>query len=162
MRFDFSSVLKPRVIVGMVMVAILGLIVTCIAIGIFARPASAGNVDALMTVIPAPTGTPLPPATPTIDFNAPTATSTLAPGQIGVGSYVQIKGTDGLGLRIRSAPGLDGNPLFIAFDAEVFVVKDGPRKSDGYTWYSLVAPYDESRTGWAASEFFTIIPPPEN
>jgi hypothetical protein len=162
MRFDFSSVLKPRVFVGVIVIATMGLIMTCVLIELFMPRAASGDVVAQMTVIPAPTGTPLPPPTPTIDLNAPTATSTLAPGQIGIGSYVQIKGTDGLGLRIRSAPGLDGNPLFIAFDAEVFVVKEGPRKADGYTWYSLVAPYDESRTGWAASDFFTIIPPPEN
>ena len=115
-----------------------------------------------MTVIPAPSGTPLPPPTPTIDPNAPTVTPTLAAGQIAVGSYVQIKGTDGLGLRIRSAPGLTGDSLFIANDSEVFVVKDGPRQADGYSWYSLEAPYDATRTGWAASDFFTIIPPPQN
>lgn len=162
MKFDFSSILKPRVFIGIIAIAVLALIVTCVLIEWFAPRAASGDVIALLTVIPAPSGTPLPPPTPTVDLNAPTATPTLAPGQIAVGSYVQIKGTDGLGLRIRSAPGLNGNPLFIAFDAEVFLVNGGPRQSDGYTWYSLVAPYDETRTGWAASDFFTIIPPPQN
>lgn len=113
-----------------------------------------------MTVIPAPSGTALPTFTPTIDPNAPTPTSTPAPGQIAIGSYVQITGTDGLGLRIRSAPGLTGEQLFMGLDAEVFVVNDGPRREDGYTWYYLVAPYDTSRAGWAASDFFTMIPAP--
>jgi hypothetical protein len=161
MKFDFSSLLKPRVLVGTIVIAILALIATCIVLEWFAPAAASGNVVALLTVIPAPTGTPLPPPTPTVDLNAPTVTPTLAPGQIAIGSYVQIKGTDGIGLRIRSAPGLSGNSLFIAFDSEVFVVKAGPRQVDGYTWYSLAAPNDETRTGWAASEFFTIISPPQ-
>ncbi len=162
MKFDFSSVLKPRVVIGIIVVAILALVVTCISIEWFAPATASGDVMALMTVIPAPTGTPLPPPTPTLDLNAPTLTPTLAPGQIAIGSYVQIKGTDGLGLRFRSAAGLSGNPLFIAYDAEVFVVKAGPHQADGYTWYSLAAPNDETRTGWAASEFFNIISPPKN
>ena len=161
MRFDFSPILKPRVIIGAIVIGVFALIITCIWIELFAQKPDLGDV-ALMTVIPAPSGTPLPPPTPTIDPNAPTVTPTLAAGQIAVGSYVQIKGTDGLGLRIRSAPGLTGDSLFIANDSEVFVVKDGPRQADGYSWYSLEAPYDATRTGWAASDFFTIIPPPQN
>ena len=162
MKFDFSPVLKPRVLMGAISLAILGVMLTCALIEWFAPRAAAADVVAQLTVIAAPSGTPLPPPTPTIDLNAPTATPTLAPGQIAVGSYIQIKGTDGLGLRIRSAPGLSGNPQFLAFDAEVFVVNGGPRQADGYTWYSLVAPYDATRTGWAASDFFTIVPAPEN
>jgi hypothetical protein len=162
MRFDFSAVLNLRAVVGAIAIAILALVVTFIWIEWSAPPPASGDVIALLTVIPAPSGTPLPPLTPTFDPNAPTPTPALAPGQIAIGSYVQIKGTDGLGLRIRSAPGLAGNQLFLGYDAEVFVVNDGPRQADGYTWYSLVAPYDATRTGWAASDFFTIIPPPQN
>lgn len=141
-------------------VSILLLILTFIWAEWSGLPAS-GNVLALLTVIPAPSGTPLSPPTPTLDPNAPTPASTLAPGEIEVGSYVQIKGTDGQGLRIRSAPGLNSNSLFVGYDAEVFVVKDGPRQADGYSWYYLVAPYDETRAGWAASDFLNIIPPPQ-
>lgn len=161
MKFDFSSVLKPRVLMGAMLIGVFALIITCVAIELFMQK-PAGEVMAQMTLIAAPSRTPLPPPTPTIDPDAPTATPTLAPGQIAIGSYIQIKGTDGLGLRIRSAAGLKGNPLFIAYDAEVFMVNGGPLQADGYTWYSLVAPYDTTRTGWAASEFFTIIPPPQN
>ena len=73
---------------------------------------------------------------------------------------MQITGTDGEGLRIRSEPGLTGNPDFLGFDSEVFIVKDGPQLVDGYTWWYLVAPYDDTRAGWAASDFLSYIPSP--
>ena len=74
--------------------------------------------------------------------------------------YVQILGTDGEGLRLRSDPGLSGTPVFLGFDEEVFEVRDGPQESDGYVWWYLVAPYDESRNGWAAADFLGAIPSP--
>ena len=44
-------------------------------------------------------------------------------------------------------------PNFLAYDSEVFVIQDGPREVDGYVWWYLVAPYDETRVGWAAADF---------
>lgn len=162
MRIDFSAVLTPRVAGRAAIIAAGALILTFVWMEWSAPPPASGDVMSVLTVIPAPTGTPLPPATPTVDPSAPTPTLVLAPGQIAIDSYVQIKGTEGQGLRIRSAPGLNTEPLFVGYDAEVFVVKDGPRQADGYTWYYLVAPYDTTRAGWAASDFFNIIPPPQN
>lgn len=105
MKFDFSAILKLRVLVGAISIGVFALIVTCLAIELFMQKPIAADVMAQMTMIPAPSGTPQPPPTPTIDPDAPTATPTLAPGQIATGSYVQIKGTDGLGLRITRQPG---------------------------------------------------------
>jgi hypothetical protein len=161
MRFDFPSILTPRVLVGIISVAAVLLILAFIGAELSAPAPVSGDVVAVLTVIPAPSGTPVPAATPTLDPNAPTLIPTPAPGEISVGSYVQIKGTEGQGLRIRSEPGLNSNPLFIGYDAEVFVIKDGPRQADGYSWYYLVAPYDETRAGWAASDFLNIIPAPQ-
>jgi hypothetical protein len=96
------------------------------------------------------------PPTATIDPFAPTP----VPTGIALGNYVQISGTDGEGLRIRSEPGLDGNPDFLGFDSEVFIVRDGPVALDGYVWWYLVAPYDETRAGWAAADFLSYIPSP--
>lgn len=76
---------------------------------------------------------------------------------ISIGSYVQISGTDGAGLRIRSSPGTDNKVHFIAMDEEVFEVDDGPVEKDGYTWWHLVASYDENRNGWAASRFLKFV-----
>ncbi|MCX6065553.1 MAG: hypothetical protein NT121_07345, partial [Chloroflexi bacterium] len=68
--------------------------------------------------------------------------------------------TQGEGLRIRSQPGLTGEQLFLGFDTEVYTVIDGPRDIDGYTWYNLAAINDQTRIGWAASNFLTLIPKP--
>jgi len=160
MEFDFRSILTPRAMAGAIGVAAVLLILTFVWIE-WSAPAPAADMLAILTVIPAPSGTPAPQPTPTLDPNIPTPTFTPVPGEIAIGSYVQIKGTDGQGLRIRSGPGLDSDQLFIGLDAEVFVVKDGPRQADGHSWYFLTAPYDGTRAGWAASDFLNIIPPPQ-
>ena len=147
------------VILGALILAGLLLLITAIGIGLTSvtRSPEVGFVPADVTVIPAPTGTSGAPPTPTID---PFATAT-SPAGVAIGNYVQITGTEGQGLRIRSAPGLDGEFQFLAYDSEVFTVQDGPREVDGYVWWYLVAPYDETRVGWAAANFLTYIPAPE-
>ena len=146
------------VILVSILVAGLLTLITAISFGLTAarQNAEVGFAPADLTVIPAPTGTSSAPATPTIDPFAPT----VSPSGIAVGNYVQITGTEGQGLRIRSEPSLNGNPEFLGYDAEVFLVKDGPREADGFTWWYLVAPYDETRVGWAAADFLTYVPEP--
>lgn len=146
------------VILGAILLAGLLLLITAVSIGLTSarQNADVGFAPADLTVIPAPTSTSNVPATATIDPFAPTP----APTGIAIGSYVQITGTDGEGLRIRSEPSLNGNPEFLGFDSEVFIVKDGPRQADGFTWWYLVAPYDETRVGWAAADFLTYVPAP--
>ena len=133
-------------------------LITAISIGLTSarQNADVGFAPADLTVIAAPTATSSAPATPTIDPFAPTP----APTGIALGNYVQITGTEGQGLRIRSEPGLNGESVFLGFDSEVFIIQDGPRESDGFIWWYLVAPYDETRVGWAASDFLTYIPSP--
>ena len=134
-------------------------IITAISIGLTSarQTTDVGFAPADLTVIPAPTGTSSAPPTPTID---PFATATI-PAGVAIGNSVQITGTEGQGLRIRAEPGLGGEFQFLAYDAEVFVIQDGPREVDGYVWWYLVAPYDETRVGWAAADFLTYIPEPE-
>ncbi len=110
---------------------------------------------AAITVLPGTTSTPLVSPTPTHDPALGTATP--AAGIIALGAYVQIGGTDGEGLRIRSEPGLEGEYLFLGFDTELFQVLDGPQESDGYTWWYLLAPYDDTRSGWAVSDFLVPV-----
>ena len=144
------------VILGALVVAGLLILITAAAIGLTSssQTSGVGFVPADLTVIPAPTGTSSAPPTPTTDpFASPTP-----PAGIAIGNYVQITGTEGQGLRIRAEPGLDGAFQFLAFDAEVFLIQDGPREVDGYTWWYLVAPYDQTRVGWAAADFLTYIP----
>jgi hypothetical protein len=159
MKFDLERLFTARVIAGMVGVAILLLVLTYIWIEWSAPPApQLSGLLAIVTDIPAPTSTLAPAATSTFDPYAPTPTP--APGKISVGAYVQISGTEGQGLRIRSDPGLNSKQLFLGFDTEVYTVVDGPREVDGYTWYYLAAINDQTRTGWAASNFLTVIPKP--
>jgi len=160
MRIDFRSALTPRAIAGAVLVAVLLLVITFfwLAWSVPPKPDPAGLMAA-MTVIPAPTGTAFSTAA-TLDPYAPTPTLTPVPGQLSVGVYVQIAGTEGLGLRIRSTPGLNGAQQFMGFDSEVFLIQDGPREADGYTWWYLVSNYDDGRAGWAASNFLQFVPAP--
>jgi len=127
-------------------------------------PVPAGIPTAAMTVIAFPTATPTaePPVqteqpTPTV---TPTPLPTPIPGKIGLGAYVEITGTGRDGLRLREEPGLSSRILFIGQESEVFRVEDGPVDLDGYTWWYLVAPYDEDRNGWAVSNFLVTIQNP--
>jgi hypothetical protein len=87
-------------------------------------------------------------------------TPTLAPGTIGVGTYVQISGTDGEGLNLRASPGLSAAINFLGYDSEVFEVREGPQEKDGYVWWYLVTPVDESRNGWAAASYLSLVANP--
>jgi len=146
------------VILGALLFTGLLLLITAGAIGLTSprQNSPVGFTLADLTVIAIPTSTSSAPPTPTIDPFAPTPT---APG-LAIGNYVQITGTEGQGLRIRATPGLNGEFVFLGYDSEVFVIQDGPQSVDGYVWWYLVAPYDESRNGWAAADFLSFIPAP--
>ena len=156
-----TRLFTPSVIFGGLGFACLLTVITLIGFGLTASPrADLEAAPAALTLIPAPTSTALFTATPTLDPFAQ-FTPTIPANYIAVGSYVQISGTGGDGLRIRSAPGLIGQFLFLGEDSEVFKVEDGPKDADGYIWWYIVAPYDTSRAGWAAANFLTVVPPPQ-
>jgi hypothetical protein len=157
---DIKPYINRSVIFGAIGIAGCLLIVTLVVIG-WTSPRyspTVGFAPADLTMIPAPTRTPDVTPTPTNDPNL--VTPTLAPNTFGIGAYVQISGTEGEGLRIRSAPGLTGDTVFFGGESEVFVISNGPQTADGYTWWYLVAPYDETRAGWAAADFLVIVPSP--
>jgi hypothetical protein len=113
---------------------------------------------AIMNIIPAPSPTlavtVLPPTSAADATSIPAGQSS---GSISIGNYVQIAGTGGNGLRLRAEPGLETEVRFLAIDAEVFRVTDGPRQLDGYTWWYLVGPYDENIQGWAVENYLVVI-----
>ena len=119
----------------------------------------AGTPAAGLTLIAGPTSTLRPLPTATIDPLL-AVTPTVPAGSLGLGVYVQVSGTQGEGLRIRSAPGLSAQPVLLGYDAEVFRIDAGPETADGIVWWYLVAPYDVNRAGWAAAQYLTIIPSP--
>jgi hypothetical protein len=157
---DFRPYLNRWVILGALGVAGILLLITLVIIG-WTSPRLSPNVGfapADLTMIPAPTHT--PNVLPTSTLDAALAASTLAADALGIGSYVQITGTEGDGLRIRSQPGLNGETVFRGEEAEVFVVREGPQTADGYIWWYLVAPYDDTRAGWAVSDYLAVVPAP--
>ena len=125
-------------------------------------PVPKGVPTAVLLVIPAPTATPVIP-TP-IPVNTPTPTPTSPPpppsGPISISAYVQISGTGTDGVRLRAEPGLSSDTLFFGMESEVFQVTDGPRESDGYTWWHLVAPYETTRQGWAVANYLATFQNP--
>jgi len=115
---------------------------------------------AFITVIPAPTSTPIVGLTivptPTIEI-----TETIENiYKFQVGEFVQITGTSGEGLRLRSEPGRSFSVKFIGMDAEVFEVIDGPVEADGFRWWYLEAPYDKTRNGWSVDEYLQVVTVP--
>jgi hypothetical protein len=115
---------------------------------------------ALITVIPAPTSTPIIGLT---IFPTPTMeiTETIENNyKFKLGEFVQITGTSGDGLRLRSEPGRSFSVNFIGMDAEVFEVIDGPVEADGFIWWYLEAPYDKNRNGWSVDEYLQLVTVP--
>ena len=137
-----------------------GLILLLAALFFLAPPPAHPDLPvAQVTVIPAPSLTPVQPTSAAAGASV-TPTSQVV-GGIGIGMYVQISGTGGDGLRLRAGAGTGNPPRFMGYEAEVFRVKDGPKLSDGLTWWFLEAPYDPGRSGWAASQYLAVVAPPK-
>ena len=91
---------------------------------------------------------------------APEATPTIPPAPAGfivLGNYVQVVGTEGDGLRLRVGPGLQEPPNYLALENEVLVAQSGPTIADGFTWWFLVDPADDSRNGWAVENYLRVV-----
>jgi hypothetical protein len=160
MRF-LGRLFTPWSVIGAVAFAGLMLVGTLAAAFLLRTPpAPKGPATAVINVIPAPTATPIMP-TPAAT-NTPTSVPPPPPpmANLAVGAYVQIYGTEGDGLRVRAEPGLQGQFLFLALEAEVFVIKDGPREADGYIWWYLVSPSDAKNSGWAVANYLAVVQNP--
>jgi hypothetical protein len=155
--------LRSRVTLWVILgaLAVAGGLIFVLAVVLFLLPppAQPDVPVAQITFIPAPS---LTPVQPTASSSGGQATPTgEVVGGIGVGMYVQITGTGGDGLRLRAGPGKSNEPRFLGYEAEVFRVKDGPKLSDGLTWWFLEAPYDPNRSGWAASQYLAVVAAPK-
>ncbi len=144
-----KDLLNPWVIAGTILFAALLLIGSFFAAGSLTplgQPEYSGG--AIITVIPIPTYTPT--VLPTQPLATPADESVIG---IQVGGNVQVLGTDGEGLRLRREPSLAGEIVFLGLEGEIFTVSGGPQERDGYLWWQLAAPLNETRTGWAVSNF---------
>ncbi len=101
-----------------------------------------------------PSPTPAPPP--------PTPVPLLQPGQ-----RVVVGNTDGEGIRLRNAPGLDSLTLEIYLDGRAFLVLEPgseftayPVEKDGYRWYRVQVADDpaDQLVGWVAGDF--LLPAP--
>ncbi len=160
-RAILRYILSPWVVGGAI---VIGVSLLCLAMVLLtaARPERGAfpTTTAIVQVIPLPSSTPtLPPPTPSPELT-PTLPVPPASGNISVGAFVQVTGTGGDGLRLRSDPGLNGVIRFLGLEAEVFQVSDGPQQMDGYTWWYLVAPYDASVRGWAVANYLVEVQNP--
>jgi hypothetical protein len=118
----------------------------------------------VLTVVGFSTSTPTPTMTATPDPEQEIrATETRIPGQGGpfqTGDLVEVSGTGDDGLRIRDQAGLQGDIQFLGLENEVFEIRDGPVELDGFTWWFLVSPSDDSFRGWAAGTFLRSLTGP--
>ncbi len=156
-KSDSKTIFNPITLITSLIILI-GMVLMGLAIIFLASdPQLQPSMPLELTKVSAFTPT-LKSITPTITPSpTPTSIFFLPEGVIGVGAYVQVIGTEGAGLRMRADPGLDTAIKFTAMDAEVFLVIDGPVEIDGYTWWHLEAPYDQTRSGWSAGDFLTPI-----
>jgi hypothetical protein len=122
-------------------------------------PTPSAGAQPLFTVLPPPSLTPPQTVVIPADETATPIAPTPLPGFIGVGGTVSVVGTGRDGLRLRDTPSLGGRILLVALDNEVFVVRDGPRESDGYTWWYLEGLIDQSRKGWGVQNYLAPAGP---
>jgi hypothetical protein len=110
-----------------------------------------------ITVIPAATSTPMVNLTVVPTPTVENIQSLISSYKFQIGDFVQITGTSGEGLRLRSGPSRSDSVNFIGLDAEVFEVIEGPIEADGFTWWYLEAPYDKTRNGWSVDEYLQSV-----
>jgi len=74
-----------------------------------------------------------------------------------MGQWVQVTGTEGLGLRLRTEAGIEATIVLVALDNELFEVRGGPVDLDTGRWWFLVNPYDASQAGWADDRYLREV-----
>lgn len=164
---DFRRVIKfftdPWLVFGAIGFGVALLVATLLLLTWTRSPqAPSAASTALITVIAVPTATEIPPTNlPTLE-EPPAATEFPDPpgGDIAIDAYVQVTGTGGGGLRLREGPGLDRTVRILGAEEEIFLVSDGPQQADNYTWWYLEGPFDETRHGWAVSNFLHVVQNP--
>ena len=113
---------------------------------------------AVLMVIPVPTATQTPQTTMTpVILASPTVQMENCIQQ---GGYVQVSGTEGEGLRLRTDPSLNEAIAYLGLEGEIFLVTGGPVEGDGFLWWQLEAPLNTSRKGWVVSTYLQSVQGP--
>jgi hypothetical protein len=161
-RNSLRVFLDPLVMFGAIGVGII-LFVSAVILLLLTRtlPAPTGVPTAAITLVAFPTATPVPTSAPSsMRTPTPLPEQDPHPGGIHPGAVVQITGTGGNGLRLRVEPGLENEILFIGSESEVFRVQDGPAEADDFIWWLLISPDNNSRQGWAVSDYLIAFQTP--
>ncbi len=148
-------------LITFILIIISGIIVffiTFLTTGILGLKSRKADADQLaqMTIIPAPTLTPIIAA---LEVQPTMVVRYVSTEGFTTGAYVKIVNTQGSGLKIRPEPGTAGIPLFIAMDGELYMIMDGPQDQDGYIWWKLRSVEDETKEGWGAANYFELAAP---
>ena len=78
-----------------------------------------------------------------------------------IGAYVQVFGTGDAGvLNLRAEPSLQALVNYVALEREVLRVEAGPKDANGITWWYLVDPASNTRSGWAAQNYLQVVQGP--
>jgi hypothetical protein len=157
---DLKNLFNIKVILGGIIFAV-GVFAVFVVILWFAKAKGMASAPAtaILNVIKAPTETQLSPVqtrTPEITL-VPSQKAPPPSADIALGDYVQVTGTGGDGLRLHKTAGVSSEVPYVAIEAEVFVVKDGPIEADGYVWWMLQDPYSENTAGWGVSNYLAVV-----
>ena len=159
MSQNSNNKLSRKTIVYTISSLFLLLVALIVVFFITLKPTTHSTFSAELTLLPGITNTPIIPTnTPTI-IPSPTigVRPSPLPGTIGIGGYVQVFGTNGTSLNIRSEEGLNGSLVFQALEGELFVIIDGPKSIDGYTWWKIQSSVESDRLGWAVDNYLAPI-----
>ena len=107
-----------------------------------------GPLDALPTFTPLPTDR---PPLPTSTILAPDSDPTLAAAQTAT-----VGGTNGLGVNLRDAPGVDSNVIGIVPDGMPVTLVGESEFVDGLNWVAVISPNGER--GWVTDLFLIFQP----
>ena len=145
-------------------------LVVIVALGWLAVSRLSGPSDGVSLSLSEPAVQQVEAATPTAA--SPTATPATPPTatlvRLPVGANVIVGDTDGLGVKLRTDPGLYGELLDIVEEGMTLVVMEAapedtqyPVEEDGYLWYRMRVPDKVDAAGnplmgWSASEFFEV------
>src|SRR5207302_342723 len=81
----------------------------------------------------------------------------FAVSQFTIGENVMVSGINGIGLNLRTCPGISCSVLVDMPDGTVMGVIGGPTAADGYTWWNLSGTVGGvGYTGWAIQNY--LIP----
>lgn len=99
-----------------------------------------------------------PPAAPAAGAATPTDTAPPVGATVAAGSAAWVEGTQGVGLRVHTAPSLSSDVVASLPDGTPVQVVEGPTGADGYEWYRVSGP-GVIGSGWAAGQFLSAAPP---